>query len=100
MECYCGLLVLQYRAYGACVVLPTPSVSQPCLPCPTASPAGEALLRAGLLYLPDLDIYLAKASWGEEGTAGEASSPCLYWVLPGTAAGKHCDAMCGPLRSL
>lgn len=23
-------------------------------------PAGEALLRAGLLYLPDLDIYLAK----------------------------------------
>ncbi len=27
-------------------------------------PAGEALLRGGLLYLPDLDLYLAKVLAG------------------------------------
>ena len=36
----------------------------PPLPPPAPPPAGEALLRVGLLYLPDLDLYLAKVLAG------------------------------------
>ena len=41
-----------------------PTLSPPPAPSFCPSPAGEALLRAGLLYLPDLDLYLAKVLAG------------------------------------
>ncbi len=41
-------------------------------------PAGEALLRAGLLYLPDLDIYLAKVRGEAEGGASLPALRLLY----------------------
>jgi hypothetical protein len=40
------------------------SPTAPLTPHSPATPPGEALLRAGLLYLPDLDLYLAKALAG------------------------------------
>ena len=45
---------------------PTPRPSLTCLPARPFPPAppGEALLRGGLLYLPDLDLYLAKVLAG------------------------------------
>lgn len=47
------------------------------LPCPT----GEALLRAGLLYLPDLDIYLAKVGGrAVKGSEGPGWLVCLAAV--------------------
>lgn len=39
---------------------PSHSRSDPIPDRPPLRLAGEALLRAGLLYLPDLDLYLAK----------------------------------------
>ena len=41
-----------------------PTLIPPPAPSFCPSPAGEALLRAGLLYLPDLDLYLAKVLAG------------------------------------
>ena len=40
-----------------------PTLAHPPLTCASRT-AGEALLRGGLLYLPDLDLYLAKVLAG------------------------------------
>ena len=55
---------------------------------PAAAPprcAGEALLRAGLLYMPDLDLYLAKVLGGPRYQAAAEFS--LHMVQVGPVSG-------------